>query len=118
LSPGLPRLGTASAVNIMEEQNTYISIGQEKPNAEQSQMFGKPCFKINGKAFICFFQNEMVFKINGEVHTKALSLEGAKLFDPSGKNRPMKEWVQLPFMHKDKWMFFAGKAYGYVQSAT
>lgn len=54
-------------------------------------MFGKPCFKVNKKAFICFFQNEMVFKLFGEVHKDALSLDGSQLFDPSGKNRPMKE---------------------------
>ena len=48
-------------------------------------MFGKPCFKINGKAFICFFQNEMVFKLTGENHSEALSFDGTQLFDPSGK---------------------------------
>jgi len=56
-------------------------------DAEQSQMFGKPCFKINKNAYMCFFQNEMVFKLTGEEHSDALSLDGAQLFDPSGKNK-------------------------------
>jgi hypothetical protein len=38
----------------------------------------------------------MVCKLHGDLHDSALKETGAKLFDPSGKNRPMKEWVQLP----------------------
>lgn len=102
----------------MEEEALYSSIGKEIPEAEQSQMFGKPCFKINGKAFVCFFQNEMVFKLNGDFHREALSLEGAHLFDPSGKGRAMKEWVQLPYHHNDKWRYFTLHALQYVQNST
>jgi hypothetical protein len=58
-------------------EEEYILIGQKNKDAVQGQMFGKPCFKINGKAFVCFFQNEMVFKLNGENHKRALSYEGA-----------------------------------------
>jgi hypothetical protein len=36
-------------------------------------MFGKPCFKVNGKAFACLFNGEMVFKINDKAHKDALS---------------------------------------------
>jgi len=100
--------------NMTEEQELYISIGQNIKNAEQSQMFGKPCFKINGKAFICFFQNEMVFKLTGETHSEALSFDGSQLFDPSGKKRPMKEWVQVPYDYKDNWTKFAKSSVEYV----
>jgi len=72
-------------------------------------------FKINKKAFCCFFKEAMVFKLNGTYHQDALSLDGAELFDPSGKNRPMKEWVQVPFHYKDQWALFAEKAAEYVQ---
>lgn len=98
----------------MTKEEFYISIGQTIEKAEQSQMFGKPCFKIGGKAFVCFFQNEMVFKLTGEVHSEALSLDGSQLFDPSGKNRPMKEWVQVPFDYSDNWMGYAKLAMEYV----
>jgi hypothetical protein len=96
------------------EETLYISIGQKLKDAEQSQMFGKPCFKINGKAFVCFFQNEMVFKLTGNEHKKALSLDGSKLFDPSGKGRAMKEWAQVSADHKSKWATFAKEALQYV----
>ena len=99
---------------MTEEETYFISVGEEIENSIQSQMFGKPCFKINKKAFTCFFQNAMVFKLNGEFHKDALSLEDSKLFDPSGKNRPMKEWVQVPFNYKYKWKLFAKKSAEYV----
>lgn len=96
------------------EEDLYISIGRKIDGAEQSQMFGKPCFKINGKAFICLFQQAMVFKLNGDAHQEALSLDGSQLFDPSGKTRPMKEWVQVSFHQADKWEKFANEAVKYV----
>lgn len=92
----------------------YLSIEQNLEGTVQSQMFGKPCFKINGKAFVCFFENEMVFKLTGIAHKEAINLGGAKLFDPSGRNRPMKEWVQVSEVHSAQWQRFAEEAFKYV----
>jgi hypothetical protein len=99
---------------MTKEEEFYISIGKNIKDAKQSQMFGKPCFKIGGKAFTCFFQNEMVFKLTEESHSDALSLDGSQLFDPSGKNRPMKEWVQVPFDYSHSWTEYAKSAMEYV----
>lgn len=99
---------------MTKEEKCFTETGAALQGAEKSQMFGKPCFKINGKAFICFYNNEMVFKLGGEYHKEALSLDGAQLFDPSGKKRPMKEWVQLPFDYKESWAKFAAQALIYV----
>lgn len=101
---------------MAKEEALYLSIGQALKGAEESQMFGKPCFKINGKAFVCFFQNEMVFKLKGDIHAEAIALKGAQLFDPSGKGRAMKEWVQVPFAHKAKWEGYAKEAMKYVKA--
>ena len=101
-------------MEITKQEEIYLSIGKKIKQAEQSQMFGKSCFKINKKAFICFFQNEMVFKLEGEAHKEALNLEGSQLFDPSGKKRPMKEWVQVSFKNADNWDKFADEAVKYV----
>ncbi len=57
----------------------------------------------------------MVFKLFGEMHREALSLDGSQLFDPSGKKRPMKEWVQVPFHYNDKWKKYAKEAMNYVE---
>ncbi len=96
------------------EHDLYTSIGQGLAGAEAGQLFGKPCFKVKGKAIICFFRNEMVFKLNGDLHAEALALDGAQLFDPSGKHRPMKEWVQVPFHYKDSWRKYAKGALHYA----
>lgn len=101
---------------MSEEQLYFNEIGVQIENSSLSQMFGKPCFKINKKAFVCFFENEMVFKITGEAHSDALSLDGSQLFDPSGKGRAMKEWVQVPYHYKDQWLNFAKSASEYLLS--
>ena len=101
---------------MREEEKLYLAIGESLEGAERSQMFGKPCFKVKGKAFMSLFDNQLVFKLGGDAHTEALSLDGTQLFDPSGKKRPMKEWVQVPFDYKDKWPEFAAEAMNYVSS--
>lgn len=96
------------------EEELFVAVGDSILHAEIGQLFGKRCFKVSGKAFICFYQNEMVFKLTGEVHSEALSLDGSKLFDPSGKGRPMKEWVQVPFHYHEQWIRLAEEAASYV----
>lgn len=96
----------------------YMQIGLSIEGAQSSQMFGKPCFKYSGKAFVCFFEEAMVFKLTGEPHSAALALKGAKLFDPSGKGRAMKEWVQVPMAHSEVWAGFAGHALEYLKTAV
>lgn len=48
------------------EQTHYLSIGRQLEEDVESQLFGKPCFKSNGKAFVRFFGNQTVFKLSGE----------------------------------------------------
>lgn len=98
-----------------KEEALYLSICKKLKDAEESQMFGKPCFKINGKAFASFFDQCMVFKLTGDAHKEALSLDGSELFDPSKKGRAMKEWVQVPYDYQAKWAAFAKAAYSYVK---
>jgi hypothetical protein len=101
---------------MKESESIYTQIGLSLPDSQQSQMFGKPCFKIGGKAYISLFEGCMIFKLNGEARTDALALDGAAPFDPSKKGRPMKEWIQLPFGYQDMWPHFAEAAQQYVRS--
>ncbi len=100
---------------MTQSEQAFHAIGQDIPHAVTSQMFGKKCYKMDGKAFVCFFQDCMVFKLAGEDHAKALALPNAKLFDPSGKGRPMKAWVQLSYETQATWESFAQSA---LQSLT
>jgi hypothetical protein len=103
---------------MTNEEQLYNTAASKVKDAVGSQMFGKPCYKIGGKAFVCFFQQEAAFKLTGANHAKALALAGAKLFDPSGKGRPMKEWVQVPAAHSGSWSMLAAKAAAYVGSSV
>ena len=77
-------------------------------------MFGIPTLMVKGKAFAGLFKDAMVFKLQGKDHERALALPGAQLFDPSGRGRPMKEWVQVPPTHAARWAFLARQALKYV----
>jgi len=79
-----------------------------------SQMFGKPCLKANGKAFLAQHKDFVVFKLSGHEHRSALSIKGAELWDPSGKGRPMKEWVAVPAEDPKDFGAFAAAALGHV----
>jgi hypothetical protein len=86
--------------------------------AELSKLFGHPCYKLNKKAFCCLYKKSMVFKLEGTAHSTAMAIEGAQLFDPSGKKRPMKEWVQLPLDSSDQWAKLSKSAYAYIKKLT
>jgi len=103
---------------MREEEELYNEIGDILTDVIKSKMFGVPCLKVNKKAFSSFYQHCMVFKlkVGSDIHSEVLSLDGSELFDPSGKNRPMKEWIQVPYDYKDKWIDFAKAAKHYVET--
>lgn len=53
--------------------------------------------------------DDMVFKLRGDAHVKALALEGARLFEPMA-GRQMKAWVQVPPTHETQWAELAREA--------
>ena len=58
-------------------------------NAVSSQMFGKKCYKIGGKAFVSFFQDAMVFQTNGSAsHSDALALKRINTIRSIGQGSP------------------------------
>ncbi len=89
----------------------------ENKCVETGQMFGKACLKVSGKAFIAQHQHHVVFKISGEAHQTAMALSGATLWDPSGKGRPMKEWVALGAEHSRHFAALSTSAIEYVGAA-
>lgn len=84
----------------------------EWPSLTPGSLFGMPCMKADGKAVLGAFDGGVVFKLDGTAHATALDLDGAVLFDPSGKGRPMKAWVVLGPEHEDRWKEFAAAALG------
>lgn len=76
-----------------------------------SQMMGMPALKRAGKLWVGFWKGEMVFKLVDPVEReRALAFEGAHLFDPGERDRPMKEWVVVPETHAKEWPNLAERA--------
>src|ERR1700757_737353 len=85
----------------------FNELTKEIPDVKPGKMFGALCMKTpNGKSAAMFWKDNIVVKLQGESLREAMSLDGAKLFEPM-EGRPMKEWVQIPFDYKDKWKTFA-----------
>jgi len=98
----------------VNEYENIVNYLVENFDASSGQMFGKKCIKIGGKAKVALFKEYLVFKLPKKSLEYALSLEGSSLWDPSGKGRAMKEWVQIPMKHSSKFEDFAKSASGYV----
>jgi len=103
----------------MTEQ-LYQEIGQlmvKEHETTMGQMFGKPCLKTSKKAFAVYFKDTMVFKL-GQQEVKLLKdkYSGAVNWDPSGKGRPMKDWLQVPSEFNDDWKMLARQAQQFVEA--
>jgi hypothetical protein len=76
------------------------------PEVERTKMMGMPSLKANGRLIAGFVAAEdaMAFKLTDpDAHAAALALSGAHLFDPSGRGRPMRQWVVVPPAHAARW---------------
>jgi hypothetical protein len=100
--------------NALTEHGKLLEAFKKTDGVTVSQMFGKPCLKINGKAFLAQHFEVVVFKLSGTEHARALGLSGAALWDPSGKGRTMKEWVALPANLSEHFAVFANAALEYA----
>ena len=96
------------------EFENLIEYLAENHDGVAGQMFGKKCIKVNGKAAVALFNESLVFKLPKETHKQAMSLTGSILWDPSGKGRAMKEWVQVLTEHKSSYIEFAKSSAAYV----
>lgn len=61
-------------------------------------MFGSRAFMLNGKSVGCLKGEVLAFKLGAGTPelAAALTLPGARLFDPSSHDRPFKDWVAIP----------------------
>jgi hypothetical protein len=101
-------------------EELFDSIANElarNADTKRGKMFGMPCISVNGKTFAGFHKGDMTFKLTGDAHAQAHSIEGAHLFDP-GMGRPMKEWVVVPSSQSSHWPDLADQARTYVADLT
>ena len=82
-------------------------------DVRRSVIFGMPCLKKSGRVVAGFPRSGsgMVFKLtNADAHARALALDGAHLFDPSGRGEPFRQWVVVPPAQADEWEALAYEA--------
>ncbi len=101
----------------MTPEEHYHQIAELQAGIKKGKMFGALCLKTenNNKAAVLFWKNHMVFKLRGEAEADALSLDGTKVFAPSG-GREMKGWTLVPFDYVDRWPAFTQAAVDYVKT--
>lgn len=104
------RMGTGSA-----EFALLKAAFDGQTGIQSGQMFGKPCLKVAAKAFVAQQNDVLAFKLSGQDHGVAMAVPGAVLWDPSGKGRPMKEWVAIPSSENAGFRRFAEAALIYVR---
>ncbi|HLK29258.1 MAG TPA: hypothetical protein VKT28_11825 [Puia sp.] len=93
----------------------YHEIEDKIKDAKKSKMFGTLCMKAaNGKAFVMFWKNFMVFKLPPDELESTLKLKGVIMFTPM-EGRSMNGWAQVPFSLKAEWERLAKDAYDYVK---
>ena len=91
-------------LDMSENKDYFEELIQTTEGTELSQMFGKACGKIGKKAFVAFYKEDMVFKLGRDnIPTLLEKYEGTKNWDPSGKGRAMKDWLQVPNKFKNDW---------------
>ena len=101
---------------MTKTEEIFHKMAAEMADAKESKMFGAKCIKTpNGKAVLMVYNDNLVFKLEGDTLKEALSLDGAQLFDPMG-GRPMGGWAQVPIKYADKWPDYAEKAMEYVKA--
>jgi hypothetical protein len=85
------------------------------PDVVSGAMFGMPCAKAGGKAFMGWYDGAVVFKLDEAPRERALELSGAHLFEPMA-GRPMREWVVVPAQHDQSWPELAEEALTKIQA--
>jgi hypothetical protein len=90
---------------------------ESRSDVERTKFFGKECLSARGKVIAVLWEGNVVFKLAGKDHARALKLDGAHLWDPRGKGHPMREWVQVPAGYSSTYDGFARAAYDYVISS-
>lgn len=66
------------------------------PRITVIRMFGGLAALYNGHIFAGLFARSIIARLPPEAHAEAMALDGASLFDPMGKGRPMRDTVLFP----------------------
>jgi TfoX/Sxy family transcriptional regulator of competence genes len=86
-------------------------------DVSEGQMMGMPALKAHGKMFGGCFEGRLVVKIGRDRVQELIDAGRADQFDPSGRDRPMKDWAQLS-EHDEDWLALAREARARIDAPT
>jgi TfoX/Sxy family transcriptional regulator of competence genes len=79
------------------------------PDVSETKMMGMPSLKARGKLFAGFSQNSLAVKVGRDRAAELIEGGRGEPFDPSGRDRPMRDWVVLS-LPSDDWSELAHEA--------
>lgn len=85
------------------------------PEFSAGQMMGMPALKIGSKMFGGLFEGNLTVKVGKERVQELIDAGRAQPFDPSGRDRPMKDWALVG--PGDDWLALAEEAKALTRSA-
>jgi TfoX/Sxy family transcriptional regulator of competence genes len=80
------------AYNEKLAERTRIALATQK-NVEEKKMMGGLTFMVNGKMCVGILKDELMCRIDPDVHDDALKRKGCRVMDFTGK--PMKGYVLI-----------------------
>ncbi len=84
----------------MDSESAFDALAAElsPAGAVTGKMFGARTITLRKKAFACLQGDAIALKLGSgsPEHARALLIPGARLWDPSGQERPFKDWVLVP----------------------
>lgn len=63
-------------------------------DVERCRWFGTPAAKVEGRIFVALWRGRLVARIGAEEVDARVAAGGGERFDPSGKGRAMKDWLE------------------------
>ena len=82
----------------MEEPAAYRELVErllEDPRVSETQMMGMPALKFGGGLFGARSGADLVLKVGRQRVAALIAAGHGGPFDPSGRDRPMKDWIVL-----------------------
>ena len=73
----------------------------ESANIEEIKFFGFRALRLNGASFVILDGDALAFKLGEDALQAALALEGAKRWNPYGREK--KKWIQVPAGQATAW---------------
>jgi len=98
----------------MTPHDSYIETGEllaNKHGSSLGKMFGKESLVYQTKAFAAFQNDCMIFRLGADhIADVKSNYSGAENWDPSGKGRPMKDWLAVPHAFESDWISLGEQA--------